>query len=65
MTAMAKYLRMFDAQTDYHKTMVRVHGGNPSVWPDGPFKPGSVRQRKWAALQKATAEYQAAVRNEE
>ena len=60
---MTEYLRMFNAQTDYHTTMVRVYGGNPSTWPDGPFKRGTVRQRKWEALQKATAEYQAAVRN--
>ncbi len=59
---MTEYLRMFNAQTDYHATMTRMHGGNPSTWPDGPFKPGSVRQRKWEALQKATAEYQAAAR---
>lgn len=58
---MAEYLRMFNAQTDYHATMVRVYGRNPGTWPDGPFKRGTVRQRKWDALQKAKAEYQAAV----
>lgn len=62
---MTEYLRMFNAQTDYHATMVRVHGGNPGMWPDGPFKRGTVRQRKWEVLQKATAEYQAAVRAHE
>ena len=62
---MIEYLRMFSAQTDYHATMTRVYGGDPGAWPDGPFKHGSVRQRKWEALQKATAEYQAAVRTHE
>jgi hypothetical protein len=56
---MIEYLRMFNAQADYHATMVRVYGGNPSAWPDGPFKRGTVCQRKWEALQKAVADYHA------